>query len=106
MTKEKLLEGILHLPTKHFNDLAEDDQIIEGNQGRVHYKMTKELIPFLGLTLFVLSVSGPRIKRLAFIREIAEELGEPLDTDRHPTSSYIDLASWEAGRVEERLRRG
>lgn len=104
MTKEILLEGILELPTIKVGTVAEDDQIIEGNQGRVHYKMTREIIPAAGLTIFSLSTSGPEEERLAFINEISEELGEPVDIREFPDLPGIHFASWGAESVEEKLR--
>ncbi|HUS59978.1 MAG TPA: hypothetical protein VMX76_01180 [Nevskiaceae bacterium] len=101
MTKERLLEGILKLPTIEGGTLAEDDQVIEGNQGGVHYKLTKEVFPFLGgLTLFSLSVSGPIEERLAFIDEIKTELGEPANVEEFPRLPGIHFAAWEANAVE------
>ena len=109
MDKERLLTGILKLPTIEVGTVAEDDQIIEGNQGRVHYKMTREIIPFAGgLTILVLSVSGPTQERLSFIEQITAELGEPLHTfhtEEFPETPGIHFAGWEARSVEKKLRK-
>lgn len=106
MTKERLLEGIFQLPTIEVGTIAEDDQIIEGNQGRVHYKLTKEIIPSLdGLVLFSLSTSGPIKERLAFIDEVSVELGKPFDVREIAALPGIHFAFWEADEVEKKLRR-
>ncbi|MFZ5366366.1 MAG: hypothetical protein ACOZBZ_03660 [Patescibacteria group bacterium] len=105
MTKEKLFEEILKLPTIEVGTVANDDQIIEGNQGRIHYKLTKEIIPSLGgLTLFALSTSGPVKGRLKFIQEVASEFGKPLYIGEFPRLPGIHFAFWEADSVEKRLR--
>lgn len=107
MTKEKLLEGIFGLPVIEVGAIAESGQIIEGNQGRVHYKLTRETIPFLrGLTLFFLSTSGPKKERLAFASEVIAELGEPFGTGESPDLPEIHMLSWEVNAVKKRLRRG
>jgi hypothetical protein len=105
MTKEALLEGILKLPTIKIGSVAEDNQIIEGNQGNVHYKMTREVIPILAdLTLFSLSTSGPEAERLAFINEVSEKLGKPFAVEEMPDLPGIYFAFWEASLVERRLK--
>ena len=107
MTKERLLERILELPTIKIGTVAEDDQIIEGNQGRVHYKMTREMVPTAsgGVTLFSLSASGPKVERLNFIREIAAELGPPIRVDELYLLPGIHFALWKDDEVEKRLKR-
>lgn len=107
MTKERLLEGILELPTIKIGTVAENDQIIEGFQGRVHYKMTREMVPTTsgGITFFSLSTSGPKVERLSFIREIAAELGPPARVEELYLLPGIHFALWKAEEVEERLKR-
>lgn len=104
MTKESLLGRIPNLPEIKIGTVAEDDQIIEGFQGQVHYKMTKETIPQAGVTIFSLSTSGPREERLAFIKEVAAEIGEPVDITEFSKLPGIHFAFWEAGSVEKKLR--
>lgn len=107
MTKERLLEGILHLPTIKLGTTAEDDQKIEGNQGNVHYKMKREMVSTTsgGITFFLLAASGPEKKRLAFINEVAEELGPPIMVEELYLLPGIHFAIWKANEVEERLRK-
>lgn len=107
MTKERLLEGILKLPTIKIGTVAEDGQIIEGNQGRVHYKMTREMVPSASveITFFSLAASGPEKKRLAFINEIAVELGPPVMVEELYLLPGIHFAIWKAEEVEKRLKR-
>lgn len=107
MTKERLLEGILHLPTIKIGTAAEDDQKIEGNQGDVHYKMTRELVSTAsgGITFFSLSAGGPKVERLSFIDEIAVELGPPVRVEELYLLPGIHFAIWKAEEVEKRLKR-
>lgn len=107
MTKERLLEGILHLPTIKIGAVVEDDQKIEGFQGKVHYKMTREMVPTAsgGITFFTLAASGPEKKRLAFINEIAMELGAPVMVEELYLLPETHFAIWKAEEVERRLEK-
>lgn len=109
MTKERLLEGILELPTIKIGTIAEDDQKIEGNQEKVHYKMTREMVPTASveITFFSLATSGSESsekERLAFIKEIAVELGPPVMVKELYLLPGIHFALWKAEEVEERLK--
>ncbi|MDP3955202.1 MAG: hypothetical protein Q8Q15_02460 [bacterium] len=76
MTKEALLHSLPGLPTIEIGTIAKDPEIIKGNEGNVHYKMTKESVCGL-VVLLSLSVSGSEEERIRFIEEIALELGKP-----------------------------
>lgn len=95
------------MPTIETGRVAKGNEIIEGNQGNVHYKMTKEKIPLLeNLTLYSLSIKGPIAERLAFIQTLTEQLGRPWAIMDSPDLPGIILfAFWEAGQVDKRLKR-
>lgn len=106
MTKEALLEGLLDLPTKQMEPLREpkDHELIEGNDGQVHYKMTKEEanVPGApkGMVVFSLSLLGPKEEQLKFVNRLAQDLGSPL------TKMWLGVqlfALWDARSVERRL---
>lgn len=106
MAQERLLAGMSELPIIEAGRVAKDNEIIEGNQGNVHYKMTKEIIPFLeNLTLYSLSTSGPIAERMAFIQALTEHLGQPwamMDSPNLP--GIILFAFWEADQVDKRFK--
>lgn len=105
MTKERLLEGMLDLPIGRPDTVARPDQIIEGNQGNVHYVMSKVRVQTLGnLAVFALSCFGPMKEKFDFIKEMKSELGEPLLME---PSSFIAggyIIFWNARLVEDRLK--
>lgn len=106
MTKERLLEEVLKLPTIKIGTTVGDDQKIEDTQGEVHYKMTKEMVSTAsgGITFFSLAASGPEVERLGFIDEIAVELGPPTMVEELYLLPGIHFALWKAEEVEERLK--
>jgi hypothetical protein len=104
MTKERIVEGILNLPTINVGTIANENEAIEGNQGSVHYIVTRERIHPSGLTVFALSCSGALRARTAFIEEMKREFGPPLWMEKSPLIANGHVVFWNPELVEERLR--
>jgi len=104
MTKERILEGILNLPTINVGTVASKDETIEGDQGSVHYIATRERIHPSGLTVFSLSCSGPLEEKIAFIEEMKREFGPPLWMGKPPSTPNVQFVFWNPELIEERLR--
>lgn len=107
MTKEKLFEGILKLPPIKVGTIAKADQKIESSKGRVHYKMTREMVPTTGggISFFLLAASGPEDKRLLFIDKITAKLGPPVMVEELAFIPGTHFVIWKTEEVEERLKR-
>ena len=107
--KELLPNRILSLPTILVGTEAQDHEIIEENNGLVHFKITKEWAEDPNsnrqMTIYSMSVSGPKKDRLDFIRRISQRFGKPRMTIELPQIPNINFCIWHAKELEERLRK-
>jgi len=97
MDKQKIREAMSRLPVITVGTIAQDHQIIEGNEYEAHYKITKETPPnFPGLTIYALSVSGVFESRQKVIDCFIEILGQPLSRFQPKTFPGIEFLCWQA----------
>lgn len=102
--KEKLLENLLSLPTVELRGRVMGDQMIEGNEGEIHYEITKvKVLRGSKIIIYSLSTSGPEKERQEFVRQMIEILGEPFNTEQKFADDPNSYTFWEADKVEERL---
>lgn len=103
--KEILPEKLLSLPIVELRDGVMKDQMIEGDQGKVHYEITKvRVLPRSKIVIYSLSTSGPQKERREFVKQIKEILGKPFnDEQQFSDQPGFYFAFWEADKVEEKL---
>ncbi|MCJ7804206.1 hypothetical protein MUP35_00525 [Patescibacteria group bacterium] len=108
MTKERLISNLLNLPLSELGEIQKDEEIIEGNDGSIHYKMTRHIIKPKGINQtfdgFFLSVSGPFFEKFQFINNLSKDLGKPVLINTSLYNPEIALATWDAKEVTKRLQ--
>ncbi len=104
MEKEKLKKALAELPTIRAGTVAQDHQIIEGDEQGCHFKITKELliVPFSTIVLYMLSMSGHSTsgERQGLVAQFSEILGEPSGRFRLKEAPNLDFIYWNASRID------
>ena len=103
MDIQKIRQAMLRLPVITVGTIAEDHQIIEGDEYEAHYKITKEMpSTFPDLTIYALSVSGAIENRQKVIDSFIEILGQPLNRFQSKVFSDIDFLCWQVLKNSEK----
>ncbi|PJE67811.1 hypothetical protein COU95_00200 [Candidatus Shapirobacteria bacterium CG10_big_fil_rev_8_21_14_0_10_40_9] len=106
MVEEELPEKLLSLPIVELRADVKDNQIIEGDQGKFHYEITKvRVLQRSEIIIYSLSTSGPKRKRKKFVEQIIDILGKPFNTEQQFPDDPNFYTFWEAKKVEKRLRK-
>ena len=84
------------IPISEFGALQEDEEIWEGTDQGVRFKVTRHLLPVgeAKVEILSLSASGVTEERRQFIDEFSEVFGEPADTDLDDSRHYVDTVIW------------
>lgn len=102
MDKQKIREAMFRLPVITVGTIAQDHQIIEGDEYEAHYKITKETpSTFPGLIIYALSVSGAFENRQKVIDSFIEILGQPLNRFQSKVFPGIDFLCWQALTIDK-----
>lgn len=105
IAKETIREKLFSLPVVERGADVEENKMIKGEVGKIHYKMIKERVfPQSEIIICSLSTLGPKEERQEFVRQIIEILGEPFNTDQQFPDDPNFYTFWEAKKVEERLK--
>ena len=103
MDEKKLRKALSQLPVIPVGTIANDHQIIEGNEDSAHYKITKETPSnFPSLTLYSLSISGSSESRKRLIDCFTEVLGPPLNRFQSKVLPGIDFICWDAKEIDKK----
>lgn len=106
MVEEELPEKLLSLPIVGLRDEVKADQMVERDEGKVHYRIVKErVLSGSEIIIYSLSTSGPERKRKKFVKQIIDILGKPFNTEQQFPDDPNFYTYWEAKKVEERLRK-
>ncbi len=106
MTKERLVNNILNIPISELGKEPNDKECFEGDHEFVHYIATKHTIKPPNtdqLDFFSVSVSGPILEKLKFIKDLSEKFGEPLSINSDEDVPGIIFAMWDAKEVTKRF---
>ena len=110
MNHDELKKKLRELPEIPRGTIAREGQIIEGNEGGCHYKITKEAFHFplvRGIVypwvVYSLSVSGPEQGQKEIIAEFINILGSPSRKARFEEMPGITFVLWDANEIEGRL---
>jgi len=109
MSKENIIKNILKIPVSKWKELPSDKECLQGEEGRVHYVITKGIeetkqTDSEPLEVFVFIISGPQRKRLKFIDDLSEEFGEPLSLIPSEHFPRVVFVKWEVEKVTEGLK--
>ena len=109
MTKENIINDILKIPVSKWRELSSDKKCLQGEEGLVHYAITKHIEDTkqtggkqLGFFSFI--ISGPKTERSNFIKDLSEEFGKPLSLTPSEYSPRVVFVKWEVKKVTERLQ--
>ncbi|MDP2664192.1 MAG: hypothetical protein Q8P08_02025, partial [bacterium] len=78
MDVRELKKKMRQLPTIPMGTVANDRQIVEGDENGCRYKITKETPWRTEFLYYSLSVSGPREKQIELIERFESFMGKPL----------------------------
>jgi len=82
--------------------IAEDWQIWKGDEGGVHFMLTKEVVPVPnGPTIYMLSVSGSLVGKERVISDFISAFGEPMNRFKILELTGLNYVSWNAKTVDE-----
>lgn len=97
-------EKLLSLPIVELRADVKDNQMIKGDQGKVHYRIVKErVLSGSEIIIYSLSTSGPERKRKKFVKQIIDILGKPFNTEQQFPDDPNFYTFWEAKKVEKRF---
>ncbi len=115
LDKKQIQRCLLSLPIIEAPKVAEDNEILEVSikKLKVHFKITKEGIkrtdPFTGqeaspLVFYMMSISGDPERKHKIIEWLEEFLGRAFNKFKMPRVKGIDYVSWNARKVDKKLK--
>jgi len=95
MERDEILRGVTEIPACQLGNIAADNEIWEGQDGRAHFKVTRRYFGVrIDLELVMMSVSGLPDERKRVINEFTEVLGAPDEVSVRDGYGHVDTASW------------
>lgn len=98
----ELKEALLKLQVITVGNDAKNNEVIEGNEWEVNYRITKERASqFPSFVVYMLRVSGPEENRLNLTSKFIELLGNPSKKFPLGIQPDIEYLCWEAKEIDQ-----